>query len=94
MVLRTPFYTLQYRTDDPKASVDRARKKHMSMFYRKIEGPQPRRDTEHREDHPDRTLRFDLSDKKDPENLKDKLHSPPDDRHFADWLMGILTERI
>ena len=83
---------MQYRTDEPDAKVDRDRKKHMATFYRKIEGAEPRRDTEHREDHPDRTMRFDLSDKNDPDNLKDKLHAAPDDEQFADWLMGILTE--
>ena len=92
VVLRTPFSTIQYRTDEPSADIDRKRKQHMATFYKKIEGPQPRRDTEHLEDHPDRTMRFDLSDNTDPGNLKDKLHAAPDDSQFADWLMAMLTE--
>ena len=91
VVLRTRHATLQYRTNEPSSHIDHQRQRHMAAFYRKIEGPQPRRDVERKEDDPGATYRFDLTSA-DKDNLTDILHSAPPSEHFADWLLSLLSE--
>ena len=59
-------------------------------YYRKFEGPKPRRDVENFVDSPATPTRFDLTNS-DWQWLTDALHRPPSSTTLADWIQSIMT---
>ena len=88
--LRSPYHTIQYITNEPDQHVQHSRAKHLMNYYRKFEGPKPRRDVENFVDTPATTTRFDLTNA-DWQWLTDALYRPPATSSLADWIQSVMT---